>query len=300
MFSSLFLFPFKCLGTYTIVSYDTDTGNVGGTGTTCITEDGIQVSIVYASVPSKGVVAAQSAVNITARDIAIQKIKSGENSSVIIEEFQNNKAIDIEQYGIVTSHENKGYTGSSCSKWAGDIQGQVNGFEFSFQGNILTSNKVGSQASAAFIETKPNAFTNDAFSFDDKINKRGCEMAWRLFHAVQAGEENGQGDSRCEGRAGTTSFLRVDLNNGEDTGVFYKDGPGATACLSQTLENNVPNFMKGMLSFYKSPIHCDFTQRGYPKAFLSIEIAADGDSDPLEKLDNQFRSWAKINNCDEE
>jgi len=281
------IFPLHCLGTYTIISYDTETGTVGGTGTTCLTNEGSQVSIVYSSLPNKGVVAAQSRLNVTARDIAIQRVKEGENSSEIIDEFQSNTNIDEEQYGILTSSDNKAFTGSACGEWAGNNQGDVNGFKFSFQGNILTSAKVGSQASAAFIETKSYDLRDDEFPTDNQLKKRGCELAWRLFHSVQEGAKNGQGDNRCKGRAGTTSFIRVDLNNEQDTGVFYEGEPAATACFSQ---NSV---FKS-----KSPFNCNFSQRGYPNAYLSIEVAADGNSDPLIKLDEQFRSWAKINSCD--
>ena len=287
------LFPLKCHGTYTIISYDKETGNVGGSGTSCVTGKGAQVSITYASAPNKGVVAAQSLINVTARDIAIQKIKNGENSSSIIDEFQSNTNIADEQYGIIISHETKGFTGSSCGDWAGDIQDSVNGFEFSFQGNILTSDMVGSQASAAFLESNANIFNNT--HVNNKIRSRGCELAWRLFHAVQAGGENNQGDSRCEGRAGATSFIRVDLSN--DPGVYFDDTPAGTSCFSTSFDKNIPSFMKGMLSFFKSPVNCDFDQRGYPAAYLSIEVGADGDTDPLLKLDKMFRSWAFMNNC---
>ena len=292
--SPLILFPFKCQGTYTIISYDKETGNVGGSGTTCITGDGAQVSITYASAPNIGVVAAQSLINATARDIAIQKIKNGQDPSTIISEFQINANIADEQYGIINSKETKGFTGSSCMDWAGDIQGSINGFEYSFQGNILTSDMVGSQASAAFTQERTNIFHNDTLT-NDKIKTRGCEMAWRLFNAVQAGGENNQGDSRCSGRAGATSFLRVDLS--QDSGVFFTDTPGGTSCFSPSFDDNIPGFMKGMLSFFKSPTNCDFEQRGYSDAFLSIEVGADGDLDPLVELGERFRSWANLNDC---
>merc|ERR1711862_1077983 len=64
----------------------------------------------------------------------------------------------------------------------------------------------------------------------DRLKKRGCELAWRLFYSLQGGAKNGEGDARCTGRAGTTAFIRVDLNNAQDTGVYFKGKPGEKAC----------------------------------------------------------------------
>ena len=105
-------------------------------------------------------------------------------------------------------------------------------------------------------------------------------MAWRLFRAVQAGGMNGEGDKDCIGFgiAGNVSFMRIDLNDGQDTGVFFEGEPGVNC------------------GDYES-IWCSFADRGYPNAYLSIEIPVDGNSDPLERLDAEFRDWAEENNC---
>jgi len=278
---------------HTIVSYDTKTGSVGGAGTTCLAIDGFQLSVAYASLPNKGVVVAQSALNVTSRDIAIQMIKKGATPSAIIQKFQYNMNIDDEQYGIVTSSESKAHTGSINTKWAGDTQGDVNGFKFSFQGNLLTSKKVQSQSYTSFIDN-----LDEKSASSDRLKKRGCELAWRLFYSLQGGAKNGEGDARCTGRAGTTAFIRVDLNNAQDTGVYFKGKPGEKACsLKKKKLKRKKKKKKKQKKKIKEPEFCDFKQRGYPNAFLSIEIAADGNSDPLKKLKKRFLSWAKKNNC---
>jgi len=249
---------------------------VGGSGASC-TEDGIQISISYASIPGMGVVTAQS--SATSRDIAIQKVYDGESPNFIINYFQTaNKEITLEQYGIITHDAKEYFTGVDSTLWAGAMVGDVNGFEYSFQGNSLTSARAGFQATSAFEDAN---FKGESAS----VIARGCEMAWRLFRAVQAGGMNGEGDNRCTGRAGTSAYIRVDLNDGIDAGVFYEGNPGETKCYLKS---------RGYDSSF-----CGFTQRA-PHAYLSIEIPTHGDVDPLLKLDELFKAWAETNNCYED
>jgi MYXO-CTERM domain-containing protein len=99
------------------------------------------------------------------------------------------------QYGVVdVSGQSAGFTGTSTLAFADDVQGSVGAFTYSIQGNILTGGAVLSQAVAGF-ETP------------------GCDLAARLMAALEAGGNNGQGDSRCtdDGIPSDSAFLQVDV-----------------------------------------------------------------------------------------
>jgi MYXO-CTERM domain-containing protein len=182
--------------TYSIVGADQASQQVGGAGTSCV--GGSDVYIIYGSVPGFGVVHAQATVNEDGRDRAVELIELGTAPDAILDEitgFAFDPSSANRQYGIAdVMGRTAGFTGNGTRTYADDIQGSVGSFHYSVQGNILTSAAVLTQASSAFEGS-------------------GCDLADRLMLALEAGAENGEGDSRCtdDGIPSDSAFLQVEL-----------------------------------------------------------------------------------------
>ena len=181
--------------TYSIVAADTQSHEVGGAGTSCLTGD--DVYVIYRGVPGRGVVHAQAYYSLNARDRAAELLEQGATPIAVLEavtlpSFDPKAA--IRQYGVVDVRgASAGFTGTGTMPFAGDGQGMVPPFAYSVQGNILTSAKVLEQAAAAFQQS-------------------GCDLAERLMVALEAGAHDGQGDSRCtsSGIPSDSAFLQVE------------------------------------------------------------------------------------------
>jgi uncharacterized Ntn-hydrolase superfamily protein len=172
---------------------------VGGAATSCIA--GASVSRVYQGVPGIGAVHAQANTSITGRQYAAQLLEKGYAPDVIIRALSSadfDAIASTRQYGIVSLEGNSaGFTGSNNGYYAKDIQGAVGDFHYSLQGNILTSSRVLTQARAAFAA-------------------EACDLAARLMAALEAGAQNGEGDSRCRPASPSdAAFIQVDNPNGE-------------------------------------------------------------------------------------
>jgi uncharacterized Ntn-hydrolase superfamily protein len=196
--ASLFL-TVPAWATYSIVAVDQKTGQVGGAATSCIA--GASVSIVYQSVPGVGVIHAQAYSNTAGRKYGARLLEQGYAADAIISAL---RAAEFDpyaawrQYGVVRlDGTSAGFTGSRNGFYAGDLQGESESFLYSIQGNILTSNRVLTQARDGFLV-------------------QGCDLAERLMMALEAGAENGEGDSRCRpGKASDAAFLQVDNPDGQ-------------------------------------------------------------------------------------
>lgn len=181
--------------TYSIVGADTQSHEVGGAGTSCLTGD--DVYVIYRGVPGHGAVHAQAYYSLKARDLAAELLGSGATpidvlDAVTLPSFDPNAA--IRQYGVIdVSGKSAGFTGSGTMPYAADRQGQTSHFAYSVQGNILTSAKVLEQAAAAF-------------------EQGGCDLAERLMLALEAGARGGEGDSRCTGHGipSDSAFLQIE------------------------------------------------------------------------------------------
>jgi uncharacterized Ntn-hydrolase superfamily protein len=181
--------------TYSIVGADSATREVGGTGTSCL--GGSDVYIIYGSAPGLGVIHAQASANLDGRDRGVELLEQGTAPADIILEitassFDSNSR--VRQYGVADSTgRTAGFTGAGDRAFADDRQGSAGTFSYSVQGNILTSEAVLTQAAAAF-------------------EGQGCDLAERLMRALEAGADNGEGDSRCtpDGIPSDSSFIQVE------------------------------------------------------------------------------------------
>lgn len=191
--------------TYSIVAVDTATGELGGAGTSCL--GGSDVFVIYRGVPGRGVVHAQAHYDASIRDHAAMLLNDGRSAANVlaaITEPRFDPDVANRQYGLVDSSGSAvGLTGSGTTAFAADRQGQVAGFAYSVQGNILTSPSVLDQASAAF-------------------EAGGCDLAERLMRGLLAGAQNGEGDSRCtvDGLPSDSAFLQVERPGGIEGGYL--------------------------------------------------------------------------------
>lgn len=181
--------------TYSIVAADTQSHEVGGAGTSCLTGD--DVFVIYRGIPGRGVVHAQAYYSLNARDRAAELLERGDTPVAVLDAItlpSFDSRVAIRQYGVVDVRgATAGFTGTGTMPFAGDRQGTVPPFSYSVQGNILTSAKVLEQAAAAF-------------------QQNGCDLAERLMVALEAGAHEGQGDSRCtsKGIPSDSAFLQVE------------------------------------------------------------------------------------------
>lgn len=192
--------------TYSIVATDGTTRQVGGAGTSCV--GSLSVRVIYGSVPGKGAVHAQAQLGGPGKAEAVEQIGMDVAPATIIAAitattFDGNA--QRRQYGIVDlMMRSAGFSGSQTGAFSDDRQAQVGAFTYSVQGNILTSAAVLDQAAQAF-------------------EAGGCDLADRLMHALEAGAQNGEGDSRCtpDGIPADSAFIQVD-REGEAAGTYLQ------------------------------------------------------------------------------
>ena len=198
--------PAPAAATYSIAAVDRATGQVGGAGASCIGSESVR--IIYGAAPGIGVVHAQALVNESGRDQAVSLLTLGREPATIIElitagDFDS--LAEQRQYGVVSLDGlAAGFTGEDNGAFAGDRQGEDGTFFVSVQGNILTGADVIDRAAEAF-------------------GGNGCDLADRLMLALEAGAENGEGDSRCTGRGipADSGFIQVDLP-GQPPGSYLR------------------------------------------------------------------------------
>lgn len=226
--------------TFSIIAVDTETGEVGAAGATCLFgyNDGI-IDMISQIIPGKGGVLSQAYVcipNINMNN-AISLMNEGYSPSQIITWLNNNDDCSAgnylyRQYGIVDFDDNgevrtAGFTGNFADDYKEDRQGET----YSIQGNILLDKSI--------IDNMENNFLSTEGSLSDK-----------LMAAMQGANVAGA-DSRClqYGTSSATAFL-----------VVYSPNDSVD---QPSLEINIGSQQSGI-----EPI--DILQESYNE-FLSIE-----------------------------
>ncbi|HME90424.1 MAG TPA: DUF1028 domain-containing protein [Myxococcaceae bacterium] len=197
LFSGLaaFALPGLAQATYSIVAADQKTQQIGGAGTSCV--GALPVRIIYGVAIGHGAVHAQAQLNTQGRDRAALRLSEDVDPVDIIAEITSDEFDPIaayRQYGIVDLFgRSAGFTGDRDTPYAEDRQGTADPYVYSVQGNILTSVGVIDRAEAAF-------------------QNLGCDLADKLMLALEAGAEQGEGDSRCTPRGvpSDSAFIEVD------------------------------------------------------------------------------------------
>ncbi len=159
-------------GTFSIVAYDSLTGEVGVAVQSRVFGVGPRVAWVKGGV---GAIATQSQSNESFGPQGLRLMESGLSAQETLDWLlAHDPGRDNRQVGVVDAHGVvANWTGSGCLDWAG----HSGGVGFTCQGNILASDEVVPAMVDAFLETE------------------GEELAARLIAALQAGQAAG-GDSR--------------------------------------------------------------------------------------------------------
>lgn len=176
-------------GTFSIVAVDTVTREVGGAGASCIAN----CQIINDLHINLGAIHTQALYLQGNQNYARSLMDSGVApediiDSLVLHDAGNNPA--VRQYGIVDMIDggrSAGYTGASCTQWAGHIAGA----NYAIQGNILLNQNI--------VDTMEYAFTHAE-----------GELSRRLLAALQAAKIPGA-DTRClsAGKSAISAFLRV-------------------------------------------------------------------------------------------
>lgn len=180
----------KAQDTFSIVAVDTETGEVGSAGASCL---GIDVSLISDIYPGIGVVHTQAQYAPYNQDYAGRLMSDGHSPQEIIDSMMVQDATSnpqIRQYGIVTlagSQKSAAFTGTDCL----DYKGHIIGPTYSIQGNILLGRHILDSMEARFLREQGT-------------------LADKLMAALQGARVAGA-DTRCMpyGTSSLSAFIRV-------------------------------------------------------------------------------------------
>ena len=206
----LVVFSLSAQDTFSIVAVDTETGEVGSAGASCLDESAIAggVQIISDVLPGKGAIHTQSFWLAANQQNARTRMEAGDSPEEIMtwlisNDVQGNSG--SRQYGAVDfdgdgNARAAAFTGDECF----DYKGQIVGDYYAIQGNILLGPEILDSMEARFLNTSGS-------------------LAERLMAALQGANVPGA-DSRClnEGVSSLSAFVRV--ARPEDTANnFYLD-----------------------------------------------------------------------------
>ncbi|RMF29284.1 MAG: DUF1028 domain-containing protein [Bacteroidetes bacterium] len=199
-----FLLGLGALGaqdTFSIVAVDTETGEVGSAGASCVPNAGSLGGVILISgiIPGRGGINGQALVCIPHVNLnnALEQMEAGLSPQEIIEWLQNNDACGAggpqdRQYGIADfdslgNARTAAFTGTNTLDWAGHITGP----NYSIQGNILLGPQILDSMEARFLREEGS-------------------LAKKLMAAMQGANVPGA-DSRCldDGVSSFSAFLQV-------------------------------------------------------------------------------------------
>ena len=152
--------------TFSIVAADSTTREVGSAGASCVdlfaagfSDD----SFLGDLLPDTGAINTQAFYLPANQQLARTRMRTGEVPVQIINWLAKHDAEGnptIRQYGIVGFTNNNvsaaGYTGTNCNNYKNHITGNINGINYSIQGNILLGQQVIDSMEAKFRSTQAN------------------------------------------------------------------------------------------------------------------------------------------------
>ncbi|MGJ8667227.1 MAG: DUF1028 domain-containing protein [Patiriisocius sp.] len=263
--------------TFSIIAVDPATGDVGSAGASCV--DGAAafggiIDIITKIIPGRGGVNSQAYVCIPNSNLnaAINQMEMGASPSEIIDYLQLNDVCNSQnfdpayrQYGIADFDTNgnprtAGFTGASADDYKDDIQGT----NFSVQGNILLN------------ETVLN-------NMRDNFTSTNGTLADKLMAAMQGANFAGA-DSRClaRGTSSTSAYLLVYQANDDVNDPFIRlnieEMPFGEEPIDslQILYNNFlgvkDNALKNKFKLYPNPVSNELII-SYSPSVLVKEVA---------------------------
>ena len=188
----IIIFPLSLVlgqDTFSIVAIDTETGEVGSAGASCIAGS-IIISDIH---PGTGVIHTQALWNAINQDSASVLMDNGNSPEEIISWLINNDAENnpsVRQYGIidlVDGGRGAAYTGENCYNYKNHVVGQ----NYVILGNILLGQDI--------LDTMETAFINQYGTLEEK-----------LISSLMAANITGA-DTRCfpYGTPAISAFIRV-------------------------------------------------------------------------------------------
>lgn len=193
------LVSIEAAATYSIVAVDETTGAIGGAGASCV--GSLNVGVIYASAPGRAALHAQARLQTRTREEGQRLLELGRTPAEVIAALtraETDREFERRQYSVVARGvASQTFTGAQNSPWAGGRTGAWEGFRYAIAGNIISSERVLTQAERGF--TAPE-----------------CDLAARLMGALVQGQANGEGDERClsRGTPADSSFVRVEAPDG--------------------------------------------------------------------------------------
>ena len=184
--------------TFSIVAIDTETGEVGSAGASCIAGS-IIISDIH---PGIGVIHTQALWNSINQDSASLLMNNGNTPDDIIDWLITNDAENnpsVRQYGIIDlidGGRSAAYTGENCYNYKNHIVGQ----DYVVLGNILLGQDI--------LDTMEIAFVNQYGTLEEK-----------LISALMAANITGA-DTRCQpyGTPAISAFIRLSsIDNSQDS-----------------------------------------------------------------------------------
>lgn len=201
--------PALAHATYSITALDRESGEVGGSGASCVP---YSVDLIYGSVAGRGALNSQAFFVEELKAEALSLLAAGGSAESVLAAVTNAGVYPESantQWGIVDAAGGfASFTGPGAQAFAGDLgRASADGrFVFTVQGNLLTSRLVLDQAAAAF-------------------EARGCDLADRLMLGLEAASAGGEGDARCtpEARPAKSAYLDVTRPDGSAVHISIPD-----------------------------------------------------------------------------
>ena len=263
--------------TYSIVSTDATTRQVGGAGATCLPDRDIY-EVLYHSVPNRTVLHTQGRLldrNDTIILKAMDMMQQNENESVndilsamlasdsytfSLQSGETYFGRQLRQYGIADFDSHNAHTGSKLTElwekipplyYDGMI---VEGNEETDQGGKFGDDRYIFHAMGNVVKTGTvKSMSNGIQSLNNDDYDYGvCDMAGKLMAALQSVSDGGYGDVRCtdddeKGYSASGAFLHIDNPDGME--------------------------------------------------LIHINVIGDGKEEPVEVVKNAFREWRKDHPC---
>ncbi len=197
----LILLISNLFSTFSIIAIDTETGEVGSAGGSCIAGS-IIISDIH---PGIGAIHTQSYYLSSNQNYASNLMAQGFSpnqiiNNLILNDIQNNPS--IRQYGIVDlldGGRSASFTGENCSEWMGHINENI----YAIQGNILLNSSILDSMESKFINTNG-------------------PLSHKLMASLQGAKIPGA-DTRCldEGISTYSAFIQVAKPNDDEN--YYID-----------------------------------------------------------------------------
>jgi uncharacterized Ntn-hydrolase superfamily protein len=264
LIAALLSFQAQAQDTFSIIAVDPATGDIGSAGASCV--DGASnfggiIDIITKIIPGRGGVNSQAYVCIPNSNLnnAITQMETGATPDEIIDYLLNNDSCNSQnfnpayrQYGIADFDPNgdprtAGFTGTAADDYKDDIQGA----NYSVQGNILLNETVLNNMQANFNSTTGT-------------------LADKLMSAMQGANFAGA-DSRClaRGTSSTSAYLLVykaddEINNPhirlniEEMPFGEEPIDSLQSLYNQFLGSN-ETALKNKLQLYPNPVDSEFT-----------------------------------------